>query len=176
MFVNIDGAVQSDGSLLATWIEAENPTALNVSTGPVISVDTVVPVITQYRRTQMGPLLTDFVNGQSGQYDESLYLDFSNTTFQISGQFTNLQSRPFVPSFNAANVVAGQNVDVTSGVVTFGGPTYTPANAHTDSADDQWNGAEYLNERPTHCLYHLVGELRFVPAVSGTAGSDHDPR
>ena len=85
----------------------------------------------QYGRTQMGPLLTDFVNGQPGQYDEIPYFDFSNTTFQITGQFTNLQSLPFVPSFNAANMVAGQNVDITSGVLTLGGPTYTPANTIT---------------------------------------------
>ena len=79
----------------------------------------------------MGPLLTDFVNGQPGQYDEIPYFDFSNTTFQITGHFTNLQSLPFVPSFNAANMVAGQNVDVTAGVLTLGGSTYTPANTIT---------------------------------------------
>jgi len=131
MFVNMDGALQSDGSLLATRIEVENPSALNVSTGPLISVDTLVPVLMQYGRTQMGPLLTDWVTGLPGQYDESPYFNFSNTTFQISGQFTNLQSLPFVPSFNASNMVAGQNVDITSGVMTLGGTTYTPANTVT---------------------------------------------
>ena len=35
MFVNVDGALQSDGSLMATRIEVENPSALNVSTGPL---------------------------------------------------------------------------------------------------------------------------------------------
>jgi hypothetical protein len=131
MFVNVDGALQSDGTLLATRIEVENPSALNISTGPIISVDSVVPALTQYGRTQLGSLLIDWVDGQPGQYDESPYFDFSNTTFQITGQFTNLQSLPFAPSFNAANMVAGQNVDVTSGVLTLGGPTYTPANTIT---------------------------------------------
>ena len=131
MFLNLDGALQSDGSLLATRIEVENPTALNVSTGPLISVDTLVPLLTQYGRTQMGPLLTDWVNNQPGQYDEIPYFNFSNTTFQISGQFTNLQSLPFVPSFNAANMVGGQNVDVTSPTFSLAGGTYTPANTVT---------------------------------------------
>ena len=131
MFVNLDGVLQSDGSLLATRIEVENPSALNVSTGPLISVDALVPALMQYGRTQMGPLLTDGVNGQPGQYDESPYFDFSNTTFQVTGQFNNLQSLPFVASFTASNMVAGQNVDITSGVLTLGGPTYTPANTIT---------------------------------------------
>jgi len=131
MFVNLDGALQIDGSLLATRIEVENPSALNISTGPLISVDTLVPVLMQYGRTQMGPLLTDWVNGQPGQYDESPYFDFSNAAFQISGRFTNLQSLPFVPSFNAANMVAGQNVDITSGTMILGGTTYTSANTIT---------------------------------------------
>ncbi len=131
MFVNLDGALQSDGSLLATRIEVENPTALNISTGPLLSVDTLVPALMQYGRTQMGPLLTDWPTGQPGQYDESPYFDFSNATFQISGQFKNLQSLPFVPSFTAANMVGGQNVDITSGTMILGGSTYTSANTIT---------------------------------------------
>ena len=99
--------------------------------GPLISVDSVVPVLTLYGRTEMGPLLSDFVNGQPGQYDEIPYFNFSNTAFKISGQFTNLQNLPFVPSFNAANMVAGQNVDVTSGTFALCGPNYTPATTIT---------------------------------------------
>ena len=131
MFVNLDGAVQSDGSLLATRIEVENPSALNISTGPLISVDTLVPALMQYGRTQMGPLLIDWPTGQPGQYDESPYFDFSTAVFQISGRFTNLQSLPFVPSFNASNMVGGQNVDITSGTMLLGGTTYTSANTIT---------------------------------------------
>lgn len=131
MFVNLDGALQSDGSLLATRIEVENPSALNVSTGPILMVDNLVPVLLQYGRTQMGPLLTDWPTGQPGQYFESPYFDFSSATFQISGQFTNLQSLPFVPSFTAANMVGGQNVDITSGTLIIGGTTYTSANTIT---------------------------------------------
>jgi hypothetical protein len=131
MFVNLDGALQSDGSLLATRIEVENPSALNISTGPLLSVDTLVPVLLQYGRIQMGPLLTDWPTGQPGQYFESPYFDFSSAAFQISGQFTNLQSLPFVPSFNASNMVGGQNVDITSGTLSMGGTTYTSANTIT---------------------------------------------
>src|SRR5262249_17559698 len=79
----------------------------------------------------MGPLLTNPLNGQTGQYDEIPYFDFSHASFQISGQLTNLQSLPFVPTFNAASMAAGQAVDVTSGTLIFGGTTYTPANTIT---------------------------------------------
>lgn len=131
MFVNMDGAMQPDGSVLATRIEVEDPSALNYYTGPLISVDTLVPDLILYGRTEMGPLLTDPINSQPGQYWESPYFDFSNSTYQISGQFTNLPSLPFVPSFNASTMVAGQNVDITSGVLTITGPNYTPASTIT---------------------------------------------
>jgi hypothetical protein len=51
--------------------------------------------------------------------------------FQISGQFTNLQNLAFVPSFNSSNMVAGQNVDITSASFSLVGGTYTPANTIT---------------------------------------------
>lgn len=129
MFLNIDGAIQSDGSLLATRIELEDSSALSESSGPVMSVDNEVPLLTLYGRTEMGSLQT--VNGQSGLYWDAPYFNFSNAAFNISGQLTNLQDLPFVPSFTASNMVAGQNVDITSGNFSIVGPTYTPANTIT---------------------------------------------
>ena len=133
MFLNLDGALQSDGSLLATRIQVENPTALNLFTGPVLSVNTLYPVLMLYGRTEIGPLMEDPVTNQSGLYDDSPRLDFSAATFQISGQLSNIQSLPFVASFNASNFVAGQNVDVTSQAYNLGGGVgpYTAANTIT---------------------------------------------
>lgn len=51
--------------------------------------------------------------------------------FQISGQFTNLQNLPFVPSFTAANMVAGQNLDVTSANFISSGGIGTPTDTIT---------------------------------------------
>jgi hypothetical protein len=128
-FLNVDGAIQSDGSLLATRIAVEDSSAINDSSGPVMSVDNVVPVLTQYGRTELGPLQT--INGQSGIYLDTPYFDFGNAVFQISGQSANLQNLPFVPSFNASSMVAGQNVDIASANFSLVGPTYTPANTIT---------------------------------------------
>ena len=129
MFLNVDGATQSDGSLLASRIEVEDSSAINDSSGPVMFVDNVVPALQLYGRTELGPLQT--ISGQSGIYFDLPNFDFSAATFQISGQFTNLQNLPFVPSFNASNVVAGQNVDITSGNFSFVGGTGTPTNTVT---------------------------------------------
>jgi len=129
MLLNVDGAVQSDGSLLATRIEVEDSSAINDSSGPVLFVDTLDPVLTLYGRNQLGPLQT--INGQSGFYFDFPNFDFNSGVFQISGQFTNLQNLPFVPSFNSSNIVAGQNVDITSGDFSIVGGVYTPANSIT---------------------------------------------
>jgi hypothetical protein len=129
MFLDLDGAIQSDGSLLATRIAVEDASAINESSGPVMFIDNVVPVLTLYGRTELGSLITN--GGQNGIYFDMPNFDFSNATFNISAQLTNLQNLPFVPSFNASNVVAGQSVDITSQNFSFTGGTYTLANTIT---------------------------------------------
>lgn len=129
MFLNVDGAIQSDGSLLATRIEVEDSLSINDSSGPVMFVDNVVPSIQLYGRTELGSLQT--INGQSGIYFDTPYFGLTGPVFRISGQFTNLQNLPFVPSFNATNIVAGQNVDVTSGNFSLSGGIPTLASTIT---------------------------------------------
>ncbi len=129
MFLNVDGAIQSDGSLLATRIALEDSSVINDSSGPVLFVDNVVPVVNLYGRTELGTLINDGI--QSGVYFDIPEFDFSTAAFNISGQFTNLQSLPFVPSFNVSNMVAGQNVDITSGNFSLTGGVYTVANTIT---------------------------------------------
>ena len=130
MFVNLDGTVQSDGSLLASRIEVENPSAINIWTGPLLQVDSIVPVLLMYGRQEQGPLFTG-PNGNSGVYMDIPFFDFSAATFGTSGQISNLQTLPFVPTFNDTNLVAGQTVDITSPDFVFGGGLYTPANTIT---------------------------------------------
>jgi hypothetical protein len=126
MFLNMDGAIQSDGSVLATRIAVEDSSAINDSSGPVMFVDYVEPLLELYGRTELGSLQT--IGTQSGIYFDIPTFDLSNAAFNISGQLANLQNLPFVPSFNASNVVAGQNVDVTSANFSLVGGVYTPTN------------------------------------------------
>jgi len=132
MFLDVDGAIASDGSLLATRIEVEGQGAsvINESSGPVMFVDTIVPVLQLYGRTELGTLLTG-PSGSSGVYFDFPSFDFSSAQFGISGAFTNLQNLPFVPSFSASNVVTGQNVDITAPTFSVMGGVYTPANTIT---------------------------------------------
>ncbi len=130
MFVDLDGAIQSDGSLLATRIAAIDSSSLNESSGPVMQVSNVIPVLQLYGRTELGTLVTD-IAGNKGIYMPFPQMDFSNAQFGISGAFTNLQTLPFVPSFNASSIVAGQNVDVASGNYSLTGGVYTPAHTIT---------------------------------------------
>ncbi|HYM78202.1 MAG TPA: DUF5666 domain-containing protein [Candidatus Dormibacteraeota bacterium] len=127
MFLDVDGAIQSDGSLLATRIEVENSSAVNLLTGPVISVG--APLFMHYGRMELGPLYT--INGQSGYYLDTSNFDFSNAIFKTSGQFTNLQNLPFVPSFSGSNMVPGQEVDITPPTLPIQGGVYPPAETIT---------------------------------------------
>jgi hypothetical protein len=129
IFVNMDGALQPDGTLAATRIAVEDRSALNMLTGPLLQVASKVPVLMLYGRQEQGPLSPSPVG--PGNYFDSPYMDFSSAVFQISGQMTNSQSLPFVASFNASNMVAGQNVDISSPALELMGGEYTPANTIT---------------------------------------------
>jgi hypothetical protein len=99
--VDLDAAVQADGSLLATRVQVNDPAALAEFVG---------------RWT--------FTNGQPGQFVilpntcfpdpaimvcDSAVQATSGPAFSVSGEFTNLQNLPFVPLFGASSLVLGQN-------------------------------------------------------------------
>jgi hypothetical protein len=105
MPVDMDVALQADGSLLATRVAVYNADATNLSLsiGQVMSASPSQSSVDGLTAQTVGdlPVLFDTFG-------------YGNATSQISGQFTNLQNLPFVAIFNAANTVAGQNVLVTS--------------------------------------------------------------
>jgi len=105
MPVDMDVALQANGSLMATRVAVYNTdtTNLDLSSGQVILADTPQSSIYGSVAQMVGDITVMYDVFGSG-----------NATSQISGQFTNLQNLPFVPTFNAANMVAGQNILVTS--------------------------------------------------------------
>jgi hypothetical protein len=124
MFVDIDGAIQADGSVHATRVSVADRAAVDVRRGPIVSVyNQAVPIVTIKPVTGQG---TD------GLVNLEPY-DFSSTMFNISGQLTNLQQLPFAATFNAANMVAGQNVYLSSPafVTCCGLQYYAPATTIT---------------------------------------------
>jgi len=119
MLIDMDGAIQSDGSLLATRITAYDPAALNVMTGPLLFLDSGAPDFYNLGREQQGQNYS--VQGQ----DIGIYSFSDGTIFQTSGQFNNMANLPFAASFNGSNMVPGQNVSVYSQALTaFNGGEY----------------------------------------------------
>ena len=127
MPVDMDTAIQSDGSLLATRVAVVDPdtTSLSVVGGPLLFVYEAGSTLNILDRDQQGYLFSPPIGG-------TLPLSFGNVVYQTSGQFTNLQSLPFPASFSAATIFTGQNVLFTSHALTIsGGPTYVPTTTAT---------------------------------------------
>jgi len=102
-FVDMDGAIQADGSLLATRIAVEDSSAADVFRGPLMEVAPSDSVVLIRAREQQGKDFPGYVGGFGS-------LNFGGAVFQTSGQLSNLGSLPFVPSFDATNMVPGQEV------------------------------------------------------------------
>jgi hypothetical protein len=106
--VDMDLAIEPDGSLLATRIAVYDmdATSLNLAFGPPLSIfpsgayQAVYPVMNALQ-VEQGGYLSDLWGG---------YGDLSSATPQISSQLTNLQSLPFTAAFSPANMVDGQNI------------------------------------------------------------------
>lgn len=123
-FVDMDAAIQADGSQLATRIAVEDTdtTDLSVSTGPLMQVTASQPTLFGFASQNQGFLWTSGLAGNFMPYS------FGSAVFQISGRFTNLNNLPFAPSFDAANMFDGQNVYTTShATAESGAPIYFPA-------------------------------------------------
>jgi Domain of unknown function (DUF5666) len=124
MFVELDGAIQPDGSVQATRVAVADPVAVDVRRGPILSVfRQAIPII------DIKPIEGQ---GKDGLVETESY-DFSGTTFRISGQMSNVQQLPFAAAFNSANMVPGQNVYLSSSafVTCCGQDYYAPATTIT---------------------------------------------
>jgi hypothetical protein len=127
-FVDMDGAIQPDGSVLATRIASYDQTALNVMIGPLLQLPVSEPNFFSFPSEQQGQTYSEPLQSQSlGVYSYS-----GSTSFQISGEMSNVNSLPFVASFSSSNMVTGQNVAIFSGQISdYYGGEYTPATTLT---------------------------------------------
>jgi len=132
MFVEIDGAIQSDGSLAASRIAVRDPGTSNLSVlrGPVLQIGNSSP-------TGIGPAMWALGTQQQGFFlNSNLATDpagytLASASFQISGELQNLLNLPFVPKFDASNIVPGQNVYVSTNVTQAARDGYIPVNTVT---------------------------------------------
>jgi hypothetical protein len=122
-FVNMDGTILPDGSVMATRIAVQDPLAAQVQVGPLLQVSEYEPILVLWGEEQQGTG-EDVIGGQ--------YFSLADATFQTSGSLTNLQTLPFSPSFALSNIVPGQNVYLTADtLIGSGGYPYTPATTVT---------------------------------------------
>jgi len=124
MPVDMDASIQDDGSLLASRVAVYDTSSLNltIDSGPLLFDSGYEPMFITFVVGGEGPL-----NGPNSDY-----YSFGDAVFQTSGQLTNIQTVPFTATFNAANMVAGQNVFVsTNSLIDSGGFPYTPADTIT---------------------------------------------
>lgn len=104
MFVDLDGALRSDGSMAASRVAVEDSSAVNVQRGPLLLVASAVPILEMYPRQ---------AQGKDVRVDYEQF-NFNGSRFQVSGELSNLQALPFTPSFSADNMVPGQTVYVST--------------------------------------------------------------
>jgi hypothetical protein len=121
MFVDLNGALRSDGSIAASRVAVEDPSAVNVQRGPLLLVANAVPLLDMYPRQ---------AQGKDMRVDTEQF-SFNGSRFQVSGELSNLQALPFTASFTANNMVPGQSVYVSTPAFLDRGPYFAVANSIT---------------------------------------------
>ncbi len=101
MLVDMDAAVQPDGSLLATRIQVDDPTALAEFVGPWTALSSLPG--------EFVILPNDCFPAPDNPVCDSAVQSSGATVFRVSGELSNLQNLPFTPTFTSSNAVLGQN-------------------------------------------------------------------
>ena len=104
LLVNLDMIIQTDASLVATRVEADDTMAVIGTIGPLAFVGSPNP----------NAFTTAWLEGvgcanPNHPFCGTIYQYDGNTLFGVSAQFTNLQNLPFTPAFDSLSMVLGQN-------------------------------------------------------------------
>ena len=126
MIANLDLTLQSDGSLLATRIEVDDPSATNVLAGPLGTVFGAQGVIVDLGRTNEEFNQSVVPGGIAMNYSFD-----ASTVFKLSGEIAVPSNLPFSARFDSSKMLAGQNVSVASQVIVTSGGTNTHATTIT---------------------------------------------
>jgi Domain of unknown function (DUF5666) len=126
MIANLDLTLQSDGSLLATRVEVDDPSATNVLTGPLGTVFDAQSLIVELGRTNEEFNQSAVPGGIVANYSFD-----GSTAFKFSGEIAVPSNLPFSATFDNSNMIAGQNVSVASQVIVTSGGTSTHATTVT---------------------------------------------
>ena len=120
--VDMDAAIQADGSLVATRVAVIDSDATNISAlaGPGLYVSSAVSAL-QFFGSEW--------QGQRWAQQSQIY-SLPSSTFSISGALSNLASLPFAATFNNSTMVPGQNIYITTHQASVPmGSNYAPASS-----------------------------------------------
>jgi hypothetical protein len=104
--VNLDAAIQADGSLLATRVEVDDPNM------PAAVIGTFSTRSNQPGNFTLLPLQLDGCSVAINPFCGSVFKYTGSTVFTISQQFSNVSSLPFPASFTATSLLQGQNISL----------------------------------------------------------------
>lgn len=117
MPVDMDAAVQDDGSLLATRVAIYDTNPSNLTEYDVHLLNTNFSLnfdgVTIQNLLDVSNMTSDGESEGSVPGHWPLW-NYGNATFQTSAQLTNIASLPFTATFSALNMVAGQRILLTS--------------------------------------------------------------
>lgn len=113
-FVDLDAALQADGSLVASRIAVADPAAIDVVRGSALQVGQAEPAI-----PEQNTMIFNLAAQGRDQIPVAWNYGIGSSQLQIAGTMNNLQSLPFVASFSQSNLVAGQNIFITSQTATY---------------------------------------------------------
>jgi hypothetical protein len=103
--VNMDLAIQPDGSFAATRVEVDDPASVYANIGWYVTAYS--PLGTYGLQTTQPEGCPNFVQFPECQ---GLLLWDASTTFNVSGQITNVSNLPFSPDFNNSSATPAQNL------------------------------------------------------------------
>ncbi len=106
-FVNLDLALQPDGTYAATRVEIQDPVATNVTTNLV--------QFSSAQNSALGSMTTQYQGSQlesSILEDNNQFIYAGSTKFQVSARLGGVAGLPFAPVFSGSSMIAGQNLSV----------------------------------------------------------------
>ena len=168
-FVNMDLALEPNGSYAATRIEIQDATATNVASGQLAQVDPSFNYVSQITDREQGDTLTPYPVGAG-----AVYIYASSTKFQTSAQFPNLSELPFTAAFSAASLAAGQNVSIGSEFISETGGTYSSSSSITLLPQTIDATIASVSNSGSYTIY-VVNLAPYDPIVSLNGPQDNPP-
>jgi hypothetical protein len=113
MVLDVDAVTQTDGTLLALRVHAENPKDTRLITGPVTKVNgTPATSFTMVLRQQVGAGIAATIPVNVTVTGSTVFDTAAQLNLTPGGPVLPVAAPPFTPTFNASTLIPGQHVAV----------------------------------------------------------------